>query len=118
MSNEITCRAILSFLKSGVDAKLELPATTFDMTGSDYASGTLTATTDETALALPGSQTEGWLMIVNHSTDTTVLVGTSGGAHNYGAAPGGVFIGYCGNAGITYRTASGSAIFEFLLLEA
>lgn len=117
MANEITVAASLSFSKGGKTASLSLSPTRFDMTGGDYSEGTLTASSTEAAFALPGTNTEGMLLIKNLSTDTDILVGPTG-AQNIVVPFGGVALFKCGASAVYYKTSSGTAEFNFLLLEA
>ena len=117
MANEITLSASLSFSKDGKSASLSLPPTRFTMTGGDYVEGTLSASSSEVALALPGTNTEGFLIIKNLSDDTDILVGPTG-AQNVVVPFGGCAMFKCGSAALYYKTASGTAEFQYLLLEA
>lgn len=117
MASEITVSASLSFTKGGKTATLALDPTRFTMTGGDYSEGTLTATTDETALVLPGTNTEGWCLIKNLSTSVDISLGTAGMTHNIKVPAGGVALFACGNASLSYKTTASTAEFNFLLLE-
>ena len=114
--NEITITASLSFSKDGKTASLAQSPTRFTMTGGDYSEGTLSASSSEAAIALPGSNTEGFLFIKNLSTDTDILVGPTG-AQNIVVPFGGCALFKCGSTALYYKTSSGTAEFQFLLLE-
>ena len=115
--NEITITASLSFSKDGKTASLAQAPTRFTMTGGDYAEGTLTASTDEANLVLPGTNTEGWCLIKNLSATIDIFLGVAGGSHNVKVPANGVALFAHGSAALSYKTTSSTAEFQYLLLE-
>lgn len=118
MSDEISVVCNLEVNTGEGDAELKSLLRKFDMTGSNFVKGKMTATTTIKLIDLVEVTSCGWMVLLNHSSSYAVQLWTGLTGEVFGEVPAG---GCCCIKLLTntpaIKTAAGTADFSYLIAE-